>query len=519
MKTDFSIPRRQNLRGILVVFLMDLVKSLRQNIYVFLPLLSSNVRENHLGKVFIVLAVLLLLQMLYSYKSYLNFKFHVQNQRFLLKQGVFSFKDTDIPFDRIQNININQNLIQQMLNVVGVEIETAGQSTAEIKIKALSREVAMELKEELLKNETSIRSENREIIENSGNLENDLEDHLQSEADHKTQHNNLASKPSLLFNLNIWELLKVGISSNYLKGFGLVIFFISTIFQYLEEFFASFYKVDFENTYLTQLYQTFTFLVGFIIFLLIATFIVTVGRTVIKYYGLQVTKKDNDYEVEYGLLKRVNQIIKKNKAQVFEIEENPLKNLFQIKNVFISQASSQELRDKKKIGVIGISDANLNILFTSLFDLNYPQQFVNFKSSMRLMFRLSFAYVLLSSLIATALFFLQGWLFSLVILLMLFSVFGFIVYKTVRKSHIGVNENLIEVQSGSIHTNKKYIAVHKVQSISIQRNFFQQKNQHADLIIYTASGKERINYLKLEEVLLLVNYLNFKVEESELGWI
>jgi putative membrane protein len=503
MKTDFSIPRRQNFRGILVVFLMDLFKRIKQNVYVFLPLLSSEIRENYLDIVLIVLVLLLLLQLLYSYKSYLNFKFHVHEERFFLRQGVLNFTDTDIPFDRIQNININQNLIQQLLNVVGLEIETAGQKSAEIKIKALSREDALELKEILLKNrvEKQINSQIEEQDENESS---------------KTETN---KKLSILFNLDFFQLLKVGISSNYIKGLGLVLFFVSTIFQYLQEFFSNFYEINFENTYLSQSYETFAFVVGFTIFLLAATFIVTIGRTVFQYYDLKVTKVDKDYEVEYGLLKRINQVIKKSKVQVFEVEENPIKNLFKIKNVFISQASSQELQNKKKIGVVGISDENLNILFKSLFDLSYPQQFINIQSSMRLMFRLMIKYFVLCILIGLGTFLWIGLSYSLIFPLLLLGVFTFISYKAIQKSHIGVNENLIEIHSGAIHTNKKYIATHKVQSIAIKRNWFQQQNNHADLIIYTASGFEHINYLNYDEVVEVVNYLNFKVESSEMGWI
>ncbi len=498
MKTDFSIPRRQNFRGILVVFLMDLFKSIKHNIYVFLPLLSSKVREEYLSIVLVVLGVLIILQLLYSYKSYLNYKFHVHEQRFFLTQGVFNFTDTDIPFDRIQNININQNLIQQILNVVGFEIETAGQSTAEIKIKALSREVAQELKETLLK------------TENENTSEEQIKDEIESKA---------STKSKVLFQLDFFELLKVGISSNYLKGFGLVLLFISTLFQYLQEIVLNIFEVDFDDEYLSQFQGTFEFIIGLIVFLLAATFIVTIGRTVIKYFELKVTKMDEDFEVEYGLLKRVNQIIKKNKTQVFEIEENPIKNILNIKNVFISQASSQELNNKKKIAAIGISDENIRILFKSLFDLSYPQKFININSSKRLMFRLMIKNFILSLVIGLGLIMWQGFLFGFISTVILLGVFFFIAYKTVQKSHIGVSDDLIEIQSGSIHTNRKYIAVHKIQTISLERNLFQQYNKHADLIVYTASGKERISYLKYEEVLEIVNYLNFKVQESELSWI
>jgi len=496
MNNDFYKPQRQNFRGILVIFLMDLVKRIRQNVYAFLPLLSSNIRNNYLNYVIIGFAVLLLLQLLYSYKSYLNFKFHIEGQRFFLRQGVFKFTDTDIPFDRIQNININQNLIQQMLNVVGFEIETAGQGSAEIKIKALSREDALALKQILLKNQNIVADDTP--VESS-----------------ETHNRN----SEILFRLNLGRLLKVGLSANYLKGFGLVFVFIMTLFQYVEDIFSNFFDVDVGETYLDKINATFGIVAIVVVFIIIASFLVTVISTVIRYFELKITKVGEDFEVEYGLFKRINQVIKKSKTQVFEVEHNPIKQLFGIKNVYISQASSQELSDKKKIGLAGVSEQEIEILFRSLFNLKYPQEFVSLYSSMRLMYRLMIRYALLCIAIGLGLFFWQNIGISLGLVVLLLATFTFLSYKTVKKSHIGVNEDVIEIHSGSIHTNKKYISNHKIQSVALKRNWFQQRNQHADLIIYTASGSERVNYLKLEEALDIVNYLNFKVENSTLSWI
>jgi putative membrane protein len=496
MNNDFYTPQRQNFRGILVIFLMDLVKRIRQNVYAFLPLLSSNIRNNYLNYVLIGFVILLLLQLLYSYKSYLNFKFHIEGQRFFLRQGVFKFTDTDIPFDRIQNININQNLIQQMLNVVGLEIETAGQGSAEIKIKALSREDAIALKQILLENQ-NITAE--DITDEPSETQN-----KQSE---------------ILFRLNLGRLLKVGLSANYLKGFGLVFVFIMTLFQYVEDIFSNFFDVDVGETYIDKINATFGIVAIVIVFIIIASFLVTVISTVIRYFELKITKVGEDFEVEYGLFKRINQVIKKSKTQVFEVEHNPIKQLFGIKNVYISQASSQELSDKKKIGLAGVSDQEIQILFHSLFNLKYPQEFVSFYSSMRLMYRLMIRYLVLCIAVGLGLFFWQNIGISLSLFILLLGFFVFLSYKTVKKSYIGVNEGVIEINSGSIHTNKKYISTHKIQSVALKRNWFQQRNQHADLIIYTASGSERVNYLKLEEALDIVNYLNFKVESSTLSWI
>jgi putative membrane protein len=494
--TDFYTPQRQNFRGILVIFFMDLVKRIRQNIYAFLPLLSSNIRNNYLHFVILGFVLLLLLQLLYSYKSYLNFKFHVEGQRFFLRHGVFKFTDTDIPFDRIQNININQNLIQQMLNVVGFEIETAGQGSAEIKIKALSREDANGLKHLLLQKKTATQVEGEETT-----------------AEQSPEQN------QRLFKLELDRLLKVGLSSNYLKGLGLVFVFIVTLFQYAEDIFSNFFDVNIEEAYIDQIPQTLTYTLFFVVFMIVAAFLVTVISTVVKYFELKITKVGRDFEVEYGLIKRINKVVKKSKTQVFEIETNPIKNLFGIKNVFISQASSEELNDKKKIGLVGVTNREIGIFFESLFDQKFKQEFITSNSSLRLMFRLMSVYTLISVAVGIGLFFWSTSFYILIVPILLLSIFTFVAYKKVKKSHIGVNENLVQIHSGSIHTNKKYIATHKIQSLSLKRNWFQQRNHHADLIIYTASGSERVNYLELKDVLKIINYLNYKIESSQLSWI
>jgi putative membrane protein len=497
--TDFYTPQRQNFRGIIVIFLMDLVKRIRQNVYALLPLLSSNIRNNYLNFVILGFVVLLLLQLLYSYKSYLNFQFHIEGHRFFLRHGVFKFTDTDIPFDRIQNININQNLIQQMMNVVGFEIETAGQGSAEIKIKALSREDAKALKQILLKNKTDQISD------------------TQSETTAKESVSD--ASPEKVFKLDLGRLLKVGLSANYLKGFGLVFVFIMTLFQYAEDIFMNLYDVDVTNAYADKVSTSFSFMVALFVLIILASFLVTVVSTIIRYFELKITKINNNFEVEYGLFKRINQVIKKSKTQVFELETNPIKDLFGIKSVFISQASSEELNDKKKIGLVGLSGNEVGLLFESLFDLNYKQDFILSKSSMRLMFRLLTGYTIICIAIGLGLYFWLGLTYIVLLPILLLSLLIFVAYKKVKKSYVGINNNLVMIHSGSIHTNLKYISTHKIQSLALKRNVFQQRNKHADLIIYTASGSERVNYIKLEDVLKIINFLNYKVESSSMSWI
>ena len=72
------------------------------------------------------MAAVLSIFLIRAYLIYKNFQFKIENEHFILKQGILKKTNTSIPFDRIQNINFKQNIIQQIIGVFEVSIETAG---------------------------------------------------------------------------------------------------------------------------------------------------------------------------------------------------------------------------------------------------------------------------------------------------------------------------------------------------------------------------------------------------------
>ena len=65
----------------------------------------------------------------------------------------------DLPFDRIQSVNFEQNFLHQMLNVTAVEIESAGSEQKELKIDALKIPIAEKLREEILRRKGQVSAE------------------------------------------------------------------------------------------------------------------------------------------------------------------------------------------------------------------------------------------------------------------------------------------------------------------------------------------------------------------------
>lgn len=509
--SDFSALQRQSFNGIFLIFFADLAKQFKRYFYAFFaPFLSENFRENYLGYLIAGLVVLVILQFVYSYLSYLKYQFQIQKQAFIVQKGVIKRSTVEIPFHRIQNINIQQNILQQILGVVGFQIETAGESASEIKIKALDLVTANSLKEALLEEVKVVnQTENTTIFEKG----------ISSDTSSQDTNYTVSKNTSTLLHLSFGQLLKVGLSSNYLKGFGLLFVFLSGISNFVNDILSRFIDVDFEEDLVNRIPETISFIaiVAFIFILLV--FILTVSLEVIKYFNLKVIRVKDNFEVTYGLFKRNNQVIKKNKTQVVSFEHNPILRLFKINKVFVSQASASEITEKQKIGLVGITLIQFEEFFEAIFDLAFQQDFVHTRTSFRYMIVLFWRQIVLYIGFGAAGYFLifpnAGFALAGIALL----GFTFLNYKIVQKSYLGINGDLLKLGSGAIHTKSEFMTLHKIQSVKLKRSIFQRWNGHADLIIYTASGSLSIPYLPYNESVKCFNFMLYKVESSKLGWI
>ncbi len=73
---------------------------------------------------------------------YLHFRFKVDDERVLIRQGVIRKTQLDMRYDRIQGVNTEQSLVYRMLGLVTVRFDTAGSTANEGFLPAVSRDFA-----------------------------------------------------------------------------------------------------------------------------------------------------------------------------------------------------------------------------------------------------------------------------------------------------------------------------------------------------------------------------------------
>lgn len=89
--------------------------------------------------------------------TYRFYRYEFTDTGFRKEFGVISKKYVTIPYDRIQNVDIYRGILARMLGLSDLNIQTAGASaifgrgvSAEGRLPALSREIAEQLRDELI---------------------------------------------------------------------------------------------------------------------------------------------------------------------------------------------------------------------------------------------------------------------------------------------------------------------------------------------------------------------------------
>jgi putative membrane protein len=492
-RIDFSQPRRQSIKGLILIFFQEARTAIKIFWPALVPLVLSKNSDKKLLILGAALAVGLILILIHTILYYRKFLFRIDNQQFILNKGYLNRKTLTIPIERIQNVNTNQTLLQQFLNVMSVEIDTAGSSKKELKIVALSKPEAIQLAMELSRYLEAKQTNNPEDQEKP------------------------VAEEKLILQLTNRDLLRIGISQNHFQtAFLIFIFgaqFYSQVKEYFQEKAEKYAQEAFE--YISQ--SGWAIISSLIVFFLIISFLYSMVRTLVLYYDLRFNRLNQSYRIVSGLLNRKNLLIPFRKIQQLNWETGPVKKLFGIYKVNILQATSGVAVKTPLIEVPGCLYKHIELLKSDLFgpDALKDQPVIH---SSGVYFRRTWIY--------------KGWLpaglfspllildWRYVFLLMAWILFMLIYSRlTLKKSYFQVSKDQIRVSSGAISHKFKQMEFHKVQHLKFSQSIFYKKLGVASLEIGNASGKITIPFIDIKIARDLYNYLLWYAETSNRFWM
>lgn len=494
-KIDLTTPIRQSPKGLLLILVMGLQKMIRA----FWPILIIYFWKNdqfaeYQMEIFAGISILVVLLVIHAILYYLNFKFHVEKDSFILRKGYLRKQELNIPFERIQSVNYKANVLQRLLKVVSLEIDTAGSVKKELNIIALERDFAEALKNTL---NTTTTSKEPEIVSN--------------------EQSNQRVQSKRLITLQIGELIKIGLLQNHLQMALIILAFGWQFYNELADTFKD--EVNKVSGQVNeQVLQSSLLVLIFMGLLFLAISVVaSIIKIIIKFFEFEFSKTEAAFQMQAGLLNRKNILIPFKKIQELVWETNPLKKAFSLFSIKIKQANSQFDKKKSFLEIPGCEKGNLNHLRKIIFDEDEFLHNRQYKISRKFFWRILFAMGCLPILLSLPLYIFDVIHFVVPIIWFAFSIWAS--WLAVGKRYFRISENQLIVSKGMFGQDWRQLNIYKIQVVDFKQSIFQRRSGLASIKLYTASGSTSIPFISESLARELHKYLVYKIQSTEKSWM
>lgn len=458
--------------GLLLILIKNIIKSIRSLGFILIYVLYKiyiNPDESEsewLNYIPYVILALLFATLISGYFYYKNYTFYIDadQQAFIVEQGVFNKEQTIIQLDRILQVNIKQDVWHQVLDIYELEIETAGTAQAEVKIIALSEEVANKLKESL----NSIAS--NPIVGEEYSVDENVYDRMVS-----------------LGNKNI---ILAAFLSHYGEGLRVAVGFVVLLFSQFREL-TSMFSNQSDADFILDSWDRFNIneLIVFAVIFLLVPFVVNAYRFVIKYYNTRfIIKENTEMLVNYGLFTLQEKIFKVQKLQMLHISNNAILRKLNLNFLTLAPADVvyEGAKNNGAILLPGLKNENAKELEELLFgeeiklgfELKPLKRKFIFQSFFALLFAVSI-YLLLMYLdidaVANIVICTSVCLYNLAVIIMKY-----------KHESLYIHPNFIVKKYGSFRKKWTIMQPHKIQNVKVTQKIW--KPNFGNLYLYTASG-------------------------------
>jgi putative membrane protein len=443
---------------------------------------------------FWVVIAIAFVSMVYSIINFFRTYFIVQNKELILYTGIFQRKKLSIPFERIQTINFEQNIIHQFFSVLKLKIDTAGSGKEEFEFHAIEKDKAYALRD-LVMAEKSLKPAY------------DPASDIQVTQDKHHQYT--------IMSLGQLQVLKVGLVENHMRSGLLIFIFLFGIYQNLRDVGVD--VDDYSDEIPHQDLGINTILVLAFFFLFISV-IISLARTLIKNFDLQFLRTGRGFKIVRGLFTKQEVSALDHKIQFLSWSDNLLKKWIGFKDLSLHQASSYELSTKQTIRIPGCTTQHIGQVSDALFGQSDFDTIQMSPIDERYFYRYAIIVTIIFGLITVVL----ANLFPLlkIIIVPLIGLY-FIVTRYIRyiKISYGFNDELLCIKSGVFGSKMVVLPMYKIQALEIHQSPYQTRNKLASVSLYTAAGKLGIPYLPMYVCQKISDFFLYKVESDHRKWM
>lgn len=501
MNQDFSQPQRQSIAGVIIMTANMLQHLIRAFI---IPIALMIYKSDHKAMLYFVLMIgsILIISLVFGYWSYRRFTFYLDSnkQEFIVQKGIFNRTQITIQLDKIQQVNINQSLLQKVIGIYSLHIDTPGTEKKEIGIKAIDEQSAYHLKEKLLNRKPD------------------------SDPETANAEPNQPVTDTPLLNISASTLLKVGLTSHYGRSLALLIGFAFALFHNAKELIKAF---DSDKGQVESVLEkgvtlfSVGLLITIVLFILLATNIIC---TFLKFFDFQISKHNSSLLIGSGLFSRNNTLLNPKKVQITTYSQNYFQKKFnfmnfQLKQAHAGEAENEKERSKSNLEIPGCSPREKDELLKMILG-KLPSKGQVFIPNFRFINLPIFFNIVLPILIFAILWVNIPQLKSFYPLAIAYLIIGiFMVYVSYKRHRLSVSQDFIVKRSGIWDIKHEIIFPHKIQAITTFQYPWHKSVDVGHLNLHTAAGVIRFKYGNYTEIKQLANYWLYEIESGSDEWM
>ncbi|TRX58077.1 PH domain-containing protein [Thalassomonas sp. M1454] len=491
----------------LIYFVLKLVKGIFGNFIYLAPALYlsyDKVAENPSFWLPIIYGFIALI-VLSAVLSFYFFQYRLSNQQIEIRSGVFSKKYINLPFSRIQNVELTEPLYYRPFGYTCMQLDTAGSIKQEAKVVAINKRKALQLKDEIL---AAHKPENV-----TTNTEQDSPEQSEDEV--------------VLDTRNLDDLVIHGITNNrvwiFIAGLAPFIDQISDkIGQWLYLFgFNVEQYFEFEGK---SGWQIATTAISLTLMVMIPITIFSIIGSIIAFHDFKLSKSGDRYIRRSGLFTRNEVTMRLSRLQVIVRQQDWLDVLlgrinlkFEQSNANFQQTQPGQLTNK--IIVPSVTRKECQFLIDDAYPENQLADIQFKRVSPRLLVRNLFIFVMPITAIITSFVYVDQPV-DMIIYVLVFALFisALITMSYLRKGY-AVDDNFIYVRKGCLGVDYYCFPIYKVQQTSFKQSWFLKQRQLCSIEFVLASGAIAIPYLSEKIGLSLINNSLQQVEQSKKNWM
>ena len=429
------------------------------------------------------------LTLVFGVVNWLRFTYRIEENELRIESGVFVRKKRYIPFERIQSLDQTEGLLHRAFGLVKLKVETAGGSTskeAEAELGAITREEANQIQMVLSDSKNAYKETEEEII----------------------------PEQFLIYKITFKDLVVLAITSG---GTGVILSAIFAVLLQLDEIIP--YKMlyhQFEDLIANGIISVITLVM---IGLLIVWIMAFIG-TLFKYGNFTVIKTKDDLIITRGLIEKRQITVPLNRIQAIRITQNLVKEPFGYASVFVESAGGSSVKgEQAKV-----------ILLPVVKRREIPKIFGEWLPSYHFNSRINpIPKRALSRYIW------KGWLYSLPVMIipgLFFKPWGwltlllvlpvtFIQYLNYRAAGWGIDDHQLTLQYRNLTKNTVYMNKGKIQSINLNKSYFQRNKQLSTIhaLIKSGHGESggRVVDLELDDATQIYQWFSFDKKNNHLS--